>query len=60
MQRDYLRVRKEELPIPLIVEDNGQVMILSLEPAGKKKLGARIGSASKEAVDKVKRFLKLM
>jgi hypothetical protein len=44
MQSDYLRVRKEDLPLPLIIEDKGQVAILSLEPAGKKKLGARLGS----------------
>lgn len=55
----FLRVKKRDLPIPLVVEDdNGEMVVLSLEPAGKEKLGARIGSAASWVVQKVRSLLR--
>ncbi len=53
-----VRVRKCDLPIPLVVDgERGQLAVLILEPAGAKKMGARLGAASRTIVDSVKRFL---
>lgn len=50
----FLRVKKSELPLPLIVEDDdGKVVVQSLEPAGKEKLGARVGHAAVAVVTQV-------
>ena len=52
----YLHVRKKELPMPLVVEgEGGKVVVQSLEPAGYKKLGARLGRADDATVEAVKR-----
>ena len=52
----YLKVRKSDLPLPVVIEDeNGSFEVLSLEPAGKKRLGARLGLASDDTAKKVRR-----
>ena len=52
-------VRKQDLPIPLIVEgEHGQKVVLSIEPAGKEKLGARIGEATQQMFERVNAILR--
>jgi hypothetical protein len=54
----YVKVRKGELPLPVVVEDDhGEVVVLSLEPAGEKKLGARLGRVTEGVRETVLRLL---
>lgn len=55
-----VRVRKRDLPVPLIVEDdNGNYEVQSIEPAGKQKLAARIGAARQECWSFVRRIMSI-
>jgi len=54
-----IEVRKSELPIPVVVYDDwGNYEIQSLEPAGRKRLGARISHAADAVKSKVRRLLR--
>jgi len=56
---DVVRVRHDDLPIAVAVTDaRGNFEVRSLEPAGRKKLGLRVGSASSFVCDVVRRVLR--
>lgn len=52
-----LRVRKDELPLPLVVEDGREVRVFELAPAGKNKLGAYTRTATKLLMESVLRMI---
>lgn len=55
---DIIRVKKSDLPRPLIVEDEvGNIKYFNLNPAGEGKLGAYLSQMNTYAKETVKRLI---
>ena len=59
LTKDYLRVKKSELPFPVIVEDDltENCIIQEMNP-GTRRLGSYIGQASKNVVRRINRLIR--
>lgn len=54
-ERREIEVNEKDLPVPLVVRgENGRKRSYSLNPAGKGKLGARLGDPKETSCKKVR------